>query len=32
MMVPLILASQVVSGADEWCADYVAAFRAGALQ
>ncbi len=31
MMVPLILAAEVVNGADEWCANYVAAFREGKL-
>lgn len=29
MMVPLVLASEVVNGADEWCANYVQAFRSG---
>ncbi|HET6430166.1 MAG TPA: dihydropteroate synthase [Phycisphaerae bacterium] len=32
MMVPLILATEVVSGADEWCANYVAAYREGKLE
>jgi cobalamin-dependent methionine synthase I len=31
MMVPLILAAEVVTGADEWCANYVGAFREGKL-
>ena len=31
MMVPLILAGEVVTGADAWCANYVGAFRAGKL-
>ncbi len=31
-MVPAILAAEVISGADEWCARYVAAHRAGRLQ
>jgi len=30
-MVPTILAAEVVSGADEWCANYIAAFRDGKL-
>ncbi len=32
MMIPLILAAGVVSGADEWCANYVAAFREGKFE
>ncbi|KPK82912.1 MAG: hypothetical protein AMJ81_08875 [Phycisphaerae bacterium SM23_33] len=31
MMLPLILAAEVVTGADEWCAQYVAAYRQGRL-
>jgi len=31
MMVQMILAAEVVSGADEWCANYVTAFREGKL-
>jgi len=31
MMVPLVLAAEVVSGADEWCTSYVEAYREGAL-
>jgi 5-methyltetrahydrofolate--homocysteine methyltransferase len=31
-LVPLVLAAGVVSGADEWCANYVAAHRQGRLQ
>jgi 5-methyltetrahydrofolate--homocysteine methyltransferase len=31
-LIPIILAAQTLSGADEWCANYVAAFRAGKLQ
>ena len=30
-MVPMILAGEVISGADAWCAKYVGAFRAGKL-
>jgi len=30
-MVPMILAAEVLSGADEWCANYVGAYRAGRL-
>ncbi len=30
-MVPTILAAEVVSGADEWCANYITAFREGKL-
>lgn len=32
MMVPLTLAAEAVSGADEWCAGYVAAYREGRLE
>lgn len=31
-LMPIMLAAQTLSGADEWCANYVAAFRAGKLQ
>ena len=31
MTAQLILAAEVISGADEWCANYVAAFREGKL-
>jgi len=31
MMLPLIRAAEVISGADEWCADYVGAYREGKL-
>ena len=31
LMVPLIRAAEVISGADEWCANYVAAYREGRL-
>jgi len=30
--VPLILASEIISGADEWCTNYVAAYREGKIQ
>jgi len=31
-MLPMVLAAEVVSGADEWCANYIAAYREGRLQ
>ena len=31
LMVPLVRAAEVLSGADAWCANYVAAFREGKL-
>ena len=31
-VVPLLVAAEVVSGSDEWCANYIAAHRQGKLQ